>query len=70
MLSDLAAVVGMGKFHFSRLFKSSTGCSPYTYVLQRRVEKAKKMLRYSNIPICEIALECGFGNQSHLTKHF
>ena len=35
-LLDLATVVGMGKFHFSRLFKSSIGCSPYTYVLRRR----------------------------------
>ena len=69
-LSDLAAVAGIGKFYFSRLFKSSIGCSPYTYVLRRRIEKAKKLLRYSNISICEIALECGFSNQSHLAKHF
>ena len=69
-LSDLATVAGMGKFHFSRLFKSSTGCSPYTYILRRRIEKAKKLLGYSNIPICEIALECGFSNQSHFAKHF
>ncbi|VEP15680.1 conserved hypothetical protein [Hyella patelloides LEGE 07179] len=69
-LSDLATVAGVGKFYFSRLFKSSTNLTPYNYVLQQRVERAKKLLKNSDMPICDIALECGFGNQSHLARHF
>lgn len=69
-LSDLAAIAGVGKFYFSRLFKNSLNLTPYRYVLQQRIEKAKRLLKYSNIPICDISLECGFSNQSHLAKHF
>ena len=69
-LSDLATVAGVGKYYFSRLFKSTTNLTPYNYVLQQRIERAKKLLKFSNMSICDIALECGFGNQSHLAKHF
>ena len=69
-LSDLANVANLGKFYFSHSFKSSTNLSPYDYVLQQRVERAKKLLQSSDMSICDIALECGFGNQSHLAKHF
>ncbi|NJL51156.1 MAG: helix-turn-helix domain-containing protein [Hydrococcus sp. SU_1_0] len=44
--------------------------TPYDYVLQLRVKRAKKLLQSSDLPICDVALECGFGNQSHLAKHF
>lgn len=69
-LSELATIAGVGKYYFCRLFKGSTNTTPYSYVLHRRVERAKKLLKHSNLPICDVALECGFGNQSHLAKHF
>ena len=69
-LSTLANIAGVGKFYFCRLFKSSLGLTPYQYVIQQRVVRAKKLLQYSNIPICDIALDCGFSSQSHLAKHF
>ena len=69
-LSKLANIAGVGKFYFCRLFKSSFGLTPYQYVIQQRVAKAKKLLTNSNIPICDIALDCGFSSQSHLAKHF
>ena len=69
-LSELATVAGVGKYYFCRLFKGSTNTTPYSYVLHRRVERAKKLLKDSNLSICNIALECGFSNQSHLAKHF
>ena len=69
-LSELANVAGIGKFYFCRLFKSSLGLTPYQYVIQQRVARAKKLLTYSDIPICDIALDCGFSSQSHLAKHF
>jgi AraC family transcriptional regulator len=69
-LADLADVAGMSQFHFSRLFKQSMGISPHQYLLQQRVEQAKQLLKGSKLAIAEIALQCGFNSQSHLSKHF
>lgn len=69
-LLQLATVAGVGKYYFCRLFKNSTNTTPYSYVLHRRVERAKKLLKDSDLSICNIALECGFSSQSHLAKHF
>lgn len=69
-LTDLAKVVNLGKFYFSHSFKNHTNMTPYDYVLQLRVKQAKRLLKSSDLPICDVALECGFGNQSHLAKHF
>jgi AraC family transcriptional regulator len=60
----------MSQFHFSYLFKQSIGTSPYQYLLQQRIERAKKLLKESDRPIIDIALECGFNSHSHLTKTF
>jgi len=56
--------------HFSRLFKQAFKQSPYQYVLSRRIERAKVMLRGSDLAIAEIAIACGFANQGHLTTVF
>lgn len=69
-LADLASVAGMSQFHFSRMFKQSMGISPHQYLLQQRVEQAKQLLKRSKLTIAEIALQCGFNSQSHLSKHF
>lgn len=69
-LGDLAQVAGISQFHFSRLFKQSLGLSPHQYLLQQRVERAKQLLKSSQLSIVEIALECGFNSQSHLGKAF
>ncbi|MEM1309361.1 MAG: helix-turn-helix transcriptional regulator, partial [Cyanobacteria bacterium P01_H01_bin.153] len=46
------------------------GVSPYRYLLQQRVERAKQLLEQRSLPISTIALDCGFANQTHLTKVF
>ncbi|NEU71967.1 helix-turn-helix domain-containing protein [Hassallia byssoidea VB512170] len=69
-LNDLAAVVGMSMYYFVQMFKQSTGCTPYQYILQCRVERAKHLLRTTNLPIVEIALQVGCSNQSHFAKLF
>lgn len=67
---DLATLTNMSKSHFSRSFKQSVGISPYQYLMQQRVERAKQLLEQQSIPISTIALDCGFANQTHLTKVF
>ncbi len=69
-LKDITPVSGLNSHHyFCHLFKQSTGISPYQYVLQQRVEKAKQLLK-QDLPLVEIALECGFCNQSALNRTF
>ena len=65
-----AAAAGMSPFHFSRLFKKSTGKSPYQFVLQRRIERAKKLLRNSTRSLADVGGELGFSHQSHFTSAF
>jgi AraC family transcriptional regulator len=67
---DLATLTGTSESHFSRSFKRSVGISPYRYLMQQRVERAKQLLKQQAISISNIALECGFANQTHLTKVF
>ena len=69
-LAELAAVAGMNPHHFSRAFKQSTGCPPHQYVINCRVERAKKLLADDCLPLVEVGLSVGFQNQSHFTTLF
>jgi AraC family transcriptional regulator len=69
-LESIADVAHMSPFHFSRVFKLSTGLSPHQYVLRRRIEKAKGLLAGSDLPLHEVADLSGFTDQSHLARHF
>jgi AraC family transcriptional regulator len=69
-LADLAGSIGMSQFHFSHLFKQSIGISPYQYLLQQRIERAKQLLKQTDRSIVDIALGCGFNSHSHLSKQF
>ena len=69
-LANLALLLDMSQFHFSRLFKQSIGMSPYQYLIQQRVERAKQLLKQTDYFIADIALECGFNSHSHLSKQF
>jgi transcriptional regulator GlxA family with amidase domain len=66
----LAEVVSFSKSHFSRAFKRSLGVPPMTYVLTRRVERAKVMMSTTREQLTHIALACGFADQSHLNRSF
>ena len=69
-LADLAQLLDMSPFHFSRLFKQSIEITPHQYLSQQRVERAKQLLKKSDRLIIDIALECGFSSHSHLSKQF
>jgi AraC family transcriptional regulator len=69
-LDELAKACGFSSFHFAKLFKQSTGASPHQYVLQRRLERAKVLLRTPGLSLSQISLEAGFADQSHLTNIF
>jgi AraC family transcriptional regulator len=69
-VEEMAGAVGMSYHHFSRLFRRSTGLSPYQYVIQKRVEKAQELLLGTSLPAGEIARLSGFAHQGHLARHF
>lgn len=70
LLGAMAQEVGMSQYHFARLFKKSTGLSPYQYVIHCRIERAKMLLLQSHLKISEVASVVGFADQSQLTRHF
>ena len=69
-LNDLAGVACLSAHHFSELFRQSIGISPYRYVIERRVECAKVLLRGSMLGVLDVALAVGFADQSHFSKVF
>ncbi|HEY9609371.1 AraC family transcriptional regulator [Allocoleopsis sp.] len=69
-LSELAAIAQLSPYYFCHAFKQSTGISPYQYVIQQRVERAKQLLMQGKMSIAEVAQTCGFTHQSHLNRHF
>lgn len=71
-LEELAAVAGQSPFHFARQFKTATGHPPHEYFIRLRVDRARELLRQRarEWTISAIAQECGFSDQSHLSRHF
>lgn len=69
-LADIAKLLDMSQFHFSRLFKKSLGISPHQHVIQQRVERAKQLLKQHDVSIADVAFQCSFNSQSHLGKWF
>jgi len=65
----LAREVGLGKTHFMKLFKKTTGVSPYQYVMRLRVEHAQALMRQGR-PLVEVAYASGFSSQSHFSSMF
>jgi AraC family transcriptional regulator len=69
-LAKLAEIAGISQYHFCRLFKQSMGITPYQYVLQQRMEKAKELLHQRKYTIAEVSLLVGCTDQSRFTRHF
>jgi AraC-like DNA-binding protein len=69
-LARLAGECCLSVSHFARAFKQTTGHSPHRWLVVQRIEQAKKLLLASALPLADIALECGFADQSHFTRVF
>ena len=69
-LEELAAYSGYSLWHMQKIFKEVTGTSLGKYIRQRRLAGAIHLLRTSDRSIFDIALDFGFGSQSHFTYMF
>lgn len=69
-LDHLARIAHMSSFHLTRLFKQATGTSLHQYIIQQRVEQARQLLEGSDLRIADVAVQVGFYDHAHLTRHF
>jgi AraC-like DNA-binding protein len=69
-LAELAALCGLSRGHFIRAFKQATGMPPHRWLLMQRVKRAKDLLRGTDMSLADLAVACGFADQSHLTRVF
>jgi AraC-like DNA-binding protein len=68
-LEQLAQLVNLKPLRLLRLFRKHVGLPPHVYLVQTRVANAKALLRLG-IPLAQVAVDTGFTDQSHLTRHF
>lgn len=69
-LQDLAATIAMSRSHFARRFRRSMGVTAHEFVLQQRVARAYGLLSRTDARLPDVALRCGFADQSHMTRVF
>lgn len=70
LVSDLCALVRLSEAHFSRAFRRTFGKSPHAFIINRRVELAAQTMLQTEAPLSDIALQCGFSDQPHLSRQF
>lgn len=69
-MSEMARLAGLSPTHFNRRFRSLLKMTPSDYVLQRRVEEARRRLTETAEPVGEVGIGCGFYDQSQFTRMF
>jgi AraC family transcriptional regulator len=69
-LDEVARRCNLSLSQFGRTFKKTTGLTPHRWLVQRRLERAQDLLLWSTLSLAQIALDCGFSEQSHFTRTF
>lgn len=70
LIGDIAAACGVSRSHFIRGFREATGTTPYQWLLARRIERARALMVDSRLSLADVAVACGFSDQSHMTRTF
>jgi len=65
----LEAATGLSRFSLARQFRCAFSMSPHQYLLGLRIRQARRLI-VGDAPLAQVALDCGFADQSHLTRHF
>jgi AraC family transcriptional regulator len=69
-LAELAGIAKLSSSYFSRAFKGAFGKTPHTFIIGRRVDRARQEILESGEPLARIAVSCGFADQAHLARLF
>jgi AraC family transcriptional regulator len=69
-LGTLADTADMSLYYFATLFRQSLGVSPHQYIIGRRVERAKQLLRHTNLSLLDVSLALGFEHQNNFARTF
>lgn len=69
-LDDLCDIIHVSKFHFLKLFKTYTGFTPYGYLINHRINKAKQLLKNTDGAVSEVCINVGFNDESSFIKQF
>lgn len=70
IVEQLARFVNMSESHFNRIFKKEMHLTPLEYIIETRIEQAKKLLRRKEVSITDIAIRCGFNSSAHFSSKF
>ena len=69
-LQTLAREAGISLFHFTRLFKAKLGITPHRHIVQLRMQHAQTLLRCTDLPVSEVALQSGYAHHGHFAAAF
>lgn len=67
--AELETVGGLARYELARQFRACLGTSPYRYLVQRRLDRARRLM-LGGATLADAALMSGFADQSHMTRHF
>ena len=69
-LDELAKTAGVSKYHFLRIFKQVLGVTPYKYMLMKRMEQAKRILKSTELTAHQVSMMIGFKDECHFSRAF
>jgi AraC-like DNA-binding protein len=70
-LTDIACYCNISPFHFSRIFKTISNCTPYQFLLETRLTNAKQLIaRNNDLPLKEVCYKSGFQSPEHFNAAF
>ncbi|MEM7711781.1 MAG: helix-turn-helix domain-containing protein, partial [Pseudomonadota bacterium] len=69
-IADMASAANLSTSHFSAIFRSVMGETPYAFILRRRTELTRSLVETTDTPLAKVAFAAGFSSQAHMTSTF
>ena len=69
-LGELAGLACLSEYHLARMFRASFGKPPHAWITDQRLERARSLLRATDLPLAQIAAQCGYADASHFSHRF